>query len=141
MDFDANCSFAAHITSRAIDNLVCDSPLGDGHVRLTGNLPGERAGQGGLPRLSVELDRISAAVGLDALRTVRSDLAPGLEASGSASGKITYAPSAANPASSTNATLEKPVRVSNSRLPKAQAAAEEPLTGSIVIEGFQLSGN
>jgi autotransporter translocation and assembly factor TamB len=104
MDFDANCSFAAHITSRAIDNLVCDSPLGDGHVRLTGNLPGERAGQGGLPRLSVELDRISAAVGLDALRTVRSDLAPGLEASGSASGKITYAPSAANPASSTNAT-------------------------------------
>jgi hypothetical protein len=137
MDFDANCGFAAHITRRAIDNLACDSPLGDGHIRLTGDLPGD----GGLPRLSVELDRISVAVGLDALRTVRSNLAPGLDASGSASGKITYAPGAASQAAPNNAAQEKLVRVSRNRFPKAHAAAEGPLTGSIAIEGFQLSGS
>jgi hypothetical protein len=84
MDFDANCTFAAHFTTRAIDNLLCDSPLGSGRVRLTGNLPGDVNGQGGLPRFTVELDRIPVAAGLDALRTVRSGLAPGLEASGEA---------------------------------------------------------
>ncbi len=141
MDFDANCSFAAHITRRAIDNLSCDSPLGDGHVRLTGELPGEADGQDGQPRISVELDRISVALGLEALRTVRSGLAPGLAASGSASGKITYAPGSASQTPSSNAAPEKPIRVSRNHSPKAQAAAEEPLTGSIAIEGFQLSGN
>jgi len=81
--FDATANLLAHFTARTIDNLLCDSPLGSGRIRLTGNLPGE----GGQSRISVELDRISLAAGLDALRTVRSDLAPGLEVKGSASGK------------------------------------------------------
>jgi uncharacterized protein involved in outer membrane biogenesis len=129
MDFDANCALVAHFTTLAIDNLLCDSPLGDGHIRLTGNLPGE----GGLPHFSVELDRISIAAGLDALRTVRSDLAPGLETAGLASGKITYAPE--------DAASSKPIRVSQARLVKAHPVVQGPLTGSITIQDLQLRGS
>jgi hypothetical protein len=126
MDFDANCNLLAHFTTRTIDNLLCDSPLGDGHIRLTGNLPGD----GGPPRFSVELDRISVAAGLDALRTVRSDLAPGLVVTGSASGKISYAPE--------NATPQKPAHPSSA---KTHAAVQGLLSGSLTVQGLQLSGN
>ena len=129
MDFDANCTVAAHFTTRAIDNLLCDSPLGDGHIRLTGNLPGDSAP----PRFSFELDRIPIAAGLDALRTVRSDLAPGLEAGGSASGKITYAPENAAPPDSAPS--------GRAHLAKAHPAVQGPLTGNVTIQGLQLSGN
>jgi hypothetical protein len=125
MDFDANCNLFAHFTARAIDNLLCDSPLGSGHIRLTGNLPSD----GGPPNFSVELDRISVAAGLDALRTVRSDMAPGLEVAGSASGKITYAPD------------HEPAHPSQARTAKSHAAARGPLSGSLTVQGFQLSGN
>jgi len=83
MDFDANCSLAAHFTTRAIDNLVCDSPFGSGRIRLTGDLPGSFSEQGSIPRFSAELDRVPVTLALDALRTVRSGLAPGLVATGS----------------------------------------------------------
>ncbi|MGB9406851.1 MAG: AsmA family protein, partial [Terracidiphilus sp.] len=35
MDFDANCTLVAHFFTRAIDNLLCDSPLGSGQIRFT----------------------------------------------------------------------------------------------------------
>ena len=41
LDFDANCNFVYHYFGRAVENLACDSPLGDGHIRLTGELPGD----------------------------------------------------------------------------------------------------
>ena len=126
MDFDANCNLLAHFTARAIDNLLCDSPLGDGRIRLTGNLPSD----GGPPSYIVELDRISVAAGLDALRTVRSGLAPGLEVTGLASGKISYDPE--------NATPQKPAHPSSV---KAHVEEQGPLTGSLTIQGLQLSGN
>jgi hypothetical protein len=129
MDFDANCSLLAHFTARAIDNLLCDSPLGSGRIRLTGNLPGDD----GLPRVTVELDRISVAAGLDALRTVRSGLAPGIEVAGLASGKISYAPESDTPQK-----LAYPGQVSST---KAHAAVPGPLSGSLTVQGFQLSGN
>jgi len=127
MDFDAKCSLVAHFSARAIDNLLCDSPLGKGHIRLNGDLPG----QSGQPRVSVELDRIPAAVGLDALRTVRSGLAPGLVAAGSASGKLTYAPVAPVPE------IGKPAHSAKS---SAHPQVVSPLSGSIAVEGLQLTG-
>ncbi len=130
MDFDAKCTLVAHLSARAIDNLLCDSPLGNGHLRLTGDLPG----QTGQPRFSVELDRIPIAVGLDALRTVRSGLAPGLVASGAVTGKLSYAPVTPAPIVSGRAKL---VRFAKS---KAHPQVETPLTGSITVEGLQLSG-
>jgi hypothetical protein len=129
MDFDANCSLIAHFTARAIDNLLCDSPLGSGHIRLTGNLPGG----GGQPRVSVELDRISLAAGLDALRTVRSDLAPGIEVAGLASGKISYTPESDTP--------RNPAHPGHVVSAKAHAGVPGPLSGSLTVQGFQLSGN
>jgi hypothetical protein len=129
MDFDANCSLLAHFSARAIDNLLCDSPLGNGHIRLTGNY-------GGQPRLSVELDRISVAADLDALRTVRSDLAPGLEVTGLVSGKISYAA-----ASTIGAISGKSAHFGDVRSAKAHAAMQGPLSGSFTIQGLQISGN
>jgi hypothetical protein len=134
MDFDANCGFVSHFSARAIDNLVCDSPLGNGHVRLAGDLPG-----GGQPHFSVELDRIPVAAGLDALRTVRSGLGPGLEAAGSASGKITYAPAA--PDSTAQTGPKKPAHPDRARSSKAHPVIQSPLAGSFTVEGFELSGN
>jgi hypothetical protein len=136
MDFDANCSLVAHYSTRAIDNLSCDSPLGSGHVRLTGNLPVSVPGQSALPRVSVELDRIPVAAGLDALRTVRSGLGANLVAAGLVSGKITYAPKAAD-----GVAPEKPEHTGRARIAPAHPVFEEPLTGSFTVQGFQLSGD
>jgi hypothetical protein len=145
LDFDARCGFVYHNASRALENLVCDSPLGDGRIHLAGNLPGA----GGMPRFSVELDRIPVAAELDALRTVRSGFGPGLEARGSISGKMTYAEIA--PESSVG---EKPARRAKrgtsgaGRAPSGKARPAEPnvavrgpLTGSFTVQGLQLSGD
>jgi hypothetical protein len=132
MDFDANCALVAHFSTRAIDNLICDSPLGSGRIRLNGSLPG----QGSLPSFSLELERVSVAAALDALRSVRSGFAPGLEASGSASGKLTYAPSAPE-----SAPPPKPTHASKSRAAKEHPAVAGPLTGSLTVTGLQFSGS
>ena len=130
MDFDANCAFVYHYSNRALQNLVCDSPLGDGHVRLAGELPGN----GASPQFSVELDRVPVAAGLDALRTVRSGVDPGLEAAGTASGKITYA---AIP--ETKDAAKKPAGAAKARTAKPLPQAG-PLTGSFTMDSFALSG-
>jgi hypothetical protein len=122
MDFDANCGFVYHYSTRALEHLACDSPLGDGRIHIAGDLPGE----GGPPRVSVELDRIPVAAGLDALRTVRSGFGSGLVASGAISGKIAYAETAPP---------------GNARSAKAHPATPGPFTGSLTVDGFQLSGD
>jgi hypothetical protein len=137
MDFDANCSLLAHFSSRAIDNLLCDSPIGSGRVHLTGELPGAPDGQPTLPHLSLALDRIPVSAVLDALRTVRVGLAPELKASGTASGKLTYAPVKPEPV----AVLEKPAHTAKSRAAKPQPAIPGPLTGTLTVDSLQLSGN
>jgi len=135
MDFDANCGFLYHFSTRTAENLACDSPLGDGRIHVAGDLPGS----GKPPRFSVGLDRIPVAAGLDALRTVRSDFGPGLEAAGTISGKISYdaavaaTPAGAKPAHAT--------RGSGTRAAKARPPAPGPLTGSFTVEGFRLSGD
>jgi hypothetical protein len=77
MDFDASCGFVYHYSSRGLEKVLCDSPVGDGRARLTGDVPG----QGGEPQLSLELDRFRQ-IGLDALRTVRRGLDPSLQDGG-----------------------------------------------------------
>jgi len=139
MDFDAKCGFLYHFSERAVEKLSCDSPLGDGRIHLEGDLPGE----GGSPHFSVELDRIPVAAGLDALRTVRSGLAPGLEAKGIVSGKIAYAEVAAgdSPAETpASLAMQGKARAGAAQASKAIPVRQEPLTGSLTVEGFQLSG-
>jgi hypothetical protein len=139
LDFDANCGFVYRFSARAMEKLECDSPLGNGRVHLAGDLPGE----GGLPHLSVELDRIPVQAGLDALRTVRSGLGPGLVAGGTVSGKITFAGSASGDSEQTGLAAAG-AGTSRSRMVqagKAPAVAQGPLTGSFTVEGFRLSGD
>jgi uncharacterized protein involved in outer membrane biogenesis len=145
MDFDATCGFVYHYSNRALENLACDSPLGDGRIHLSGDLPGKE----GLPRFSVELDRIPVAAGLDALRTVRNGFGPGLEAKGTISGKIVYDPGASATIAAGSSVHEKPNRrahlskegAGEARLSKARPAVPGPLTGSMTVDGFQLSGD
>ena len=131
MDFDANCALVAHFSTRAIDNLICDSPLGSGHIRINGNLPG----QGSLPSFSIELERVSVAAALDALRSVRSGFASGLEAAGSASGKLSFAPPA--PESAARRSWCAPSKPAPQ---KDHPAVAGPLTGSLTVTGLQFSG-
>jgi hypothetical protein len=134
MDFDANCALVAHYYTRSFDNLSCVSPLGSGHIRLTGNLPAAQPGQDALPRILVEMDKIPVAAALDALRTVRSGFGPGLEAAGSVSGSLAYAPVAAEATAP-----EPPLR--HGRAAKLHAAIPQPLTGALTVQGFQLKGD
>lgn len=131
LDFDANCGFVYHYSSRAIQNLVCNSPLGNGRIRIAGDLPG----RGAQPHFTVALDRMPVAAVLAFLRTIRSGIDPGLNAQGSVSGKMTYAGIA--PATAPSA---RPAREHARRREVAESDPVEPLTGSFTISGFQLSG-
>jgi AsmA family/AsmA-like C-terminal region len=135
MDFDATCSFIYRLSRRSLENPTCDSPLGDGRIHLAGDMPPN----GRAPHLSVELDRIPVAAGLDALRTVRSDFGPGLEASGTISGKISYAPPAPDAAEA----QKQPERSGQrgARREKAHPPVPGRLTGSFTVAGFELSGD
>jgi hypothetical protein len=128
MDFDANCAFVYHYSSRALESLACDSPLGIGRIHLAGGL----AAQGSHPDFTVELARIPVQAGLDALRTVRSGFGGGLEARGTISGKIAYGEVPVP---------EKTAAKGKSPSAKARAVEMRALTGSLTVEGFQLSGD
>ena len=72
------------------------------------------------------------AAGLDALRTVRSGVDPGLEAAGTASGKISYD---AAPAGG-----HSPIKGGKAGAAGRSAETEGQLTGSFTVNGFALSG-
>jgi hypothetical protein len=133
MDFDANCSLVYHYARRALENLECDSPLGDGRVRVTGEM------LNGSPHLSLELDHVPVAAGLDALRTLRSDLPSDLDARGTVSGSITYAPVAGAAQSETADRAEAAVQPSR-RAAKAPPMPPGPLAGALNVQDFALSG-
>ena len=129
LDFDANCNLLYHYTRRSLENLACDSPLGDGRMHLSG----EKLGLNTPAQFTVELNRIPVAAGLDVLRTLRSGLDPYLEASGTVSGKIAYAAnsgSAPPPAKSPK----------SKRGLKAAAEPTGPVSGSLTVADFALTG-
>ncbi len=135
LDFDARCNLIYHYAEQSVENMDCDSPLGDGRVHATGEKPGEDAPS----RFSVELDRIPVAAGLDALRTLRSGLAPDLEAKGTVSGKIVY-----DTRAQANAAPAKPISIAELKKKRAAIASAEqtgPLSGSFTVEGLILSGD
>ena len=128
LDFDANCAFVYHYAPRALDHLACNSPLGDGRLQLTGDLPGD----GASPYFSLLLDRVPVAAGLDLLRTLRKGFASDLEAVGMVSGKIGYAEQPRGADGMSTHTRR--------RARRASPPAQGPLTGSLAIQGFKLSG-
>lgn len=128
LDFDANCGFRYHYSAHAVENLSCDSPLGSGRVRISGGLPGP-----GRAELTAELDKIPVAAGLDALRTVRSGVAAGLEAAGTVSGRLEYL-------RQPEASQTEPMPVTKKTVSRSQAVTPGPLSGALTVEGFKLSG-
>lgn len=135
MDFDANCSFVYHLSSRALEGVQCDSPVGDGRIRLAGDLPGGDAH----PNFSLELEKFPVDFALNALRAVRSNFGEGIEASGTVGGKIVYsANEQANPPLSPQAV--KASRTKPTREPKNESTTRGPLSGSFTVQDLALSG-
>ena len=133
IDFDASCSLVYHYSDRSLEKLLCESPVGNGRARLTGDVPGHAAS----PRLTLELDRVPAQLALDTLRTVRSGIDPSLQASGAISGKIDYA--AVNELASASPAVS-PARP-GVRSARNHAPPPGPLSGSISIAGLRVSGD
>lgn len=134
LDFDANCTLIYHYTARSIENLACDSPLGEGHIKIDGDMPAN------LPeKLSVELDHLPISAGLDLLRTLRSGISDNLDARGTVSGKLTYDPAATEEA----AEAPQPLSKKQTRKTQAKPVAHPPgaLKGMLSLEGFRLSAD
>ncbi len=137
MDFDASCNLVYHYASRGMENLLCDSPVGEGRARLTGNVE-----SGHEPRMTVELDRVPVQVALDTLRTLRSGIDPGIQVSGAVSGRLDYAPVVADSTLISNSSIATGARQSGSRKPRNRPHVEPagPLTGGLIVAGLRLTG-
>jgi AsmA protein len=134
LDFDANCNFVYRHVAGAIERLSCDSPLGEGHITLAGDLPGNAP-----PKLSVEVQRIPVSAGLEVLRTLRSGFNSDLDAGGTISGKIAY--DAGTPVSDAKRPIVRHAHSSKRRSAKTAATAPPgPLTGSFTVDDLRLSG-
>jgi uncharacterized protein involved in outer membrane biogenesis len=134
LDFDANCNFVYHYSARSLEQLACDSPLGDGRIHLTGTLPAS-----GAEELHAQLQRIPAQAGLDMLRTVRSGIDATLQAAGTVSGELSYDSSAGG---SQDTQTAKPQPRDAKRARQYAIAAPAPaLTGNLALESFALSGD
>lgn len=153
LDFDANCAFLYHYSLRFLENLDCNSPLGDGRVQLTGNLsqvqsspaqPSPVQSSAAQPsNLTLALDHISAGAGLDLLRTVRSGLATDLSVAGAISGKLVYSTATFPTPSPIPPVVPAPprsIRTSSRQRSRPAQPPQGPLTGSLTVEGFELSG-
>ncbi len=134
MDFDANCNLVFHYSQRTIENLVCNSPLGDGRIRIAGDMNGS----GHVPRYSVEMDHVPVGAGLEALRTVRSGVDPSLSATGTVSGKVSYDEPTTPQAKTSRVAVQ--ARSGSSKTAAATMPATGLLTGSFTVGAFQLSG-
>jgi hypothetical protein len=136
LDFDATCAFDFRSADRAVQNLLCDSPIGDGRARLTGSMPGKDR----QPRLTLELDKVPAQAGLDMLRTLRTDVAPGLQAAGAVSGKMAYDPESV-PSRPPSVAPAVQARFRNKRPSGPPRALAGPLSGSFVVDALRLTGD
>jgi len=131
MDFDANCNFLFHYTQRSFQNLVCDSPLGDGRIHVTGEMPG-----GGVPpSFTAELNRVPVGAGLDALRTLRAGLQPDLVAAGTVRGELSYKEGEAGRIASGDSANRSAARAA-----KPAPIQPGPLSGSLTVENLVLTG-
>jgi hypothetical protein len=131
LDFDANCSFDYHASAMRAEKIECDSPLGNGRLRLTGQLQGESDVQppAAGTELTVELKALPAEASIDILRTLRAGVLPGIEAKGNLNGFLKY--------SEQSEPTEVVAKGKPAKKPQAQAG---PLTGSLTLDGFELTG-
>lgn len=119
LDLDSNCGLVYQHTRRAIPQLHCDTRIADGHLLY--------AVQQSPAQQSITLQRIPLQATLDLLRTLRSNFAPGLSASGVLDGELRLQPPPA----------PVPHR-GHSHTPPPDAPA---WSGSITLTGGRISGD
>jgi hypothetical protein len=136
MDFDATCAFNLRYSSRTVDDLLCNSPVGDGRARITGSVPGD----GKQPRVTLELDRVPAQVALDLLRTMRNSIDPSLQAAGSISGHMTYDPASAESAAQVPAPAAPKRSAARAARPPQPHAPPSPFSGAFTVTGLRVQG-
>ena len=83
-----SCQAAFRKETRSIEDISCASPVGDGALLLTGSVQEVRT----LPQanLTLEIDRVPAAVVLTGLQEVRSGLGAGVQVAGALNGDFHY---------------------------------------------------
>jgi len=137
MDFDANCSFRYQHSQNALHQLGCDTAIGGGRLHLKAELPGNA----GEPEATLEVQQVPLQAGLDMLRTIRSDFAPGLSVAGTANGSLSYSEPAVGQ-ESRSARKPKVRAEAKRRAESAQAVDAVPtkLKGTITVDGGQIKG-
>ncbi len=133
LDFDANCNFRYQHTQNAFHEVGCDTDLGDGHLHLKAELPGDA----GSPEAMLEVKQVPLQAVLGLVRTVRSGFAPDVTARGTANGRLTYKipPAVENPVKP--ALRLRKVLLKSKRTP-AQPAPSGALTGTITFDSAVL---
>ncbi|WP_263359126.1 AsmA family protein [Acidicapsa ligni] len=152
IDLDANCHLLYEHSQNAIHKLGCDTAIGDGHLRLAADLPGNTPGNasgskpdgqltnqldaGSQPEASLEVKQIPLQAALDLLRTVRRGFAPEIEADGFLNGELTYKPVSETPAAATRASHT----ISRRKQARPATPALTALQGSLTLDGARLQG-
>jgi len=132
LDFDANCSFRYQRSENAVHDLGCDTAIGEGRLHLKGEIPGN----GGQPEGMLEVRQVPLQAGLDLLRTIRSDFAPGITARGQLNGELAYKVVAPEEKPATVATRRK----SGGRLGHKAEEIPTNLRGTLTLEGGSIRG-
>jgi len=143
IDFDANCHFLYDHSQNAVHKLGCGTAIGEGHLNLVAELPGNPAQDPSKsaasattpPTAKLEIKQVPLQAALDLLRTVRRGFAPGIEAAGSLNGEFTYSPTASvqNPPS-------RAAQLAHRRPSQAAPTPPISLEGSLTVDGGRLQG-
>jgi hypothetical protein len=89
MDVETSCRASFRRESRSLDGLACNSPVGDGVLRLAGSI--QEVQTQPQAQLTLQVDRVPAAAVLAGLQEVRSGLGAGVQATGALNGHFQYA--------------------------------------------------
>ena len=97
IDVESTCRASFRRESRSLEDIACNSPVGDGALRLAGSIREVQTQP--QAQLTLAISRVPAAAVLTALQEVRSGLGAGIQAAGALNGHFQYATQNAHPPS------------------------------------------
>ncbi len=89
IDVESTCRASFRRESRSLEDIACNSPVGDGALRLAGSI--QEVQTQPQAQLTLAIDRVPASAVLTALQEVRSGLGSGVQAAGALNGQFQYA--------------------------------------------------
>jgi hypothetical protein len=89
IDVETSCRASFRRESRSVDGIACNSPVGDGALRLAGSI--QEVQTEPQAQLTLQVDRVPAAAVLAGLQSVRNGLGAGVQATGALNGHFQYA--------------------------------------------------